>query len=493
MTGRSGGDHTAQLFRPLDPAANRLPAAVRRVHLMGICGTGMGALAGMLQEAGYEVDGADENVYPPMSDFLARRGIPVAPGYRPAHLEPPPDLVVVGNVIRRDNPQVQALAAAGLAFLSFPQTLAEVFLRDRLSLVVCGTHGKTTTAALLASSLVRAGLDPSFLVGGVLQEFNSSFRLGGGECFVVEGDEYDTAFFDKGPKFAHYRPRLAILTSVEFDHADIFADFAAVRRVFARLVAMLPPDGLLVACLDDPVVRDLAASAPCQVAGYGAGGQGEWRLAACDPAAGRLTVDRAGVRYGTFSIPLPGRHNAVNALAVIAALDWLGIDRQRIAAGLATFAGVRRRQEVRGEVAGVTVIDDFAHHPTAVRETLAALKARYAGRRLVAVFEPRTNSSRRRIFQQAYAAAFDAADLVLVREPTPHRAILPQEMFSAARLATDLRKRGVSAEHFPHAGAIVDFLAVAARPGDVVAVLSNGGFEDIHQRLLAALAGKEQR
>ncbi len=478
---------TGGAFHPLDPAANRMPAQVRAVHLMGICGTGMGALAGMLQEAGYAVRGSDENPYPPMSDFLARRHIPVASGYRPENLEPRPDLVVVGNVVRRDNPEVRALAAAGIPYLSLPQAVTGFFVQDRLSIVVCGTHGKTTTASLLASALATAGRDPSFLVGGILRGLDSSYRLGSGGCFVVEGDEYDTAFFDKGPKFLHYRPRVAVLTSVEFDHADIFADFAAVQEVFRRLVAVLPPDGLLVACFDDPVVRELAGAAPCAVAAYGSGAACGWRLAACDPGAGRLEVERNGAAYGTFTVPLPGRHNALNGLAVIAVLDWLGVDRQRIAAGLAGFAGVRRRQEVRGEAAGVTVIDDFAHHPTAVRETLAAIRARYAGRRLVAVFEPRTNSSRRRVFQQAYAAAFASADRVLVREPVPHRAIPRAEMFSAARLAADLRERGIPAAHFPDAGAIVARLTAEARPGDVVVVLSNGGFEDIHRRLLHSL------
>ncbi len=474
----------------LDPARNRRPDRVRAVHMMGICGTGMGALAGMLQEAGYQVRGSDENVYPPMSEFLARRGIPVHRGYAPENLEPSPDLVVVGNVIRRDNPEVRALAAAAVPYLSFPQALAEFFIRDKVSLVVCGTHGKTTTASLLASALHEAGRDPSFMIGGIVRGFERNFRLGGGDCFVVEGDEYDTAFFDKGPKFLHYRPRVAILTSVEFDHADIFADFAAVKAVFQRLVASLPPDGLLVACFDDPAVRELAADAPCPVAGYGTGPDCRWCLMACDAGTGRFMVRRDGEAYGEFTVSLPGRHNALNALAVLVVLDWLGLEKDVIAAGLAGFAGVRRRQEVRGEVDGITVIDDFAHHPTAVRETLAALAAAYPGRRVVAVFEPRTNSSRRRIFQEVYATAFDQADRVLVREPLPHHAIAPDELFSAARLADDLRARGIPAAHFPDADAIIETLAAEARSGDVIAILSNGGFEDIHRRLLAALADR---
>ncbi len=456
---------------------------------MGICGTGMGSLAGMFKEAGFVVTGSDQHVYPPMSDFLASQGIEVRQGYRPENLAPRPDLVVVGNVITRKNPEAIALADLGIPYASFPQALSHYFLAAKTSLVVAGTHGKTTTSSLLASLLHAAGLAPSFMIGGLVQAFGRNFHLGGGEHFVVEGDEYDTAFFDKGPKFLHYRPRIAILTSVEFDHADIYADLAAVKHAFRRLVAIMPPDGCLVACWDDPLVREVVADAPCRVLAYGAGEGAAWRLAdlAVTPAGTDFVAVKEGRSFGTFHSVMPGRHNALNALAVIAVLDLLGVAAEGIARGLAGFAGVRRRQEVRGTVGGVTVIDDFAHHPTAVRETLAALKDAYAGRRLVAVFEPRTNSSRRRVFQQDYVAAFDAAAEVLVKEPEPLANVPAEERFSSRQLAADLLRRGVAARYFATTDEIIASLAVEARAGDVIAILSNGGFDNIHPRLLAAL------
>jgi UDP-N-acetylmuramate: L-alanyl-gamma-D-glutamyl-meso-diaminopimelate ligase len=457
---------------------------------MGVCGTGMGALAGMLKVAGYEVTGSDQHVYPPMSDFLAASGVPVAEGYRAANLEPRPDLVVVGNVITRHNPEALALAAAGIPYLSFPQTLRHCFIAGKTSLVVAGTHGKTTTSSLLATVLDTAGLAPSFMIGGLVQAFGRNFNIGTGPHFVVEGDEYDTAFFDKGPKFLHYQPQIAILTSVEFDHADIYRDLEAVKVSFRRLVEVMPPDGCLVACLDDPVVAEVVEDAPCSVSGYGLGSGLAWRLGdlVVTPAATSFTALKDGGDYGRFTSSLPGRHNALNALAVIAVLDRLGVAQEAIAAGMSSFAGVKRRQEVRGTVRGITVIDDFAHHPTAVQETLGALQAAYAGRRLVAVFDPRTNTSRRKVFQQAYAAAFDAADLVLVREPEGMDKIPKEERFSAARLVADLQQRGMAARYFGDTDEILAFLQQEAASGDVIAVLSNGGFDNIHSRLLAQLA-----
>ena len=456
---------------------------------MGVCGTGMGSLAGMLKASGYTVTGSDQHVYPPMSDFLAAQGIAVQTGYRPENLASRPDLVVVGNVITRKNPEAEALAALGLPYVSFPQALSHYFLAAKTSLVVAGTHGKTTTSSLLATMLDNAGLAPSFMIGGLVQAFNSNFHLAGGDHFVVEGDEYDTAFFDKGPKFLHYRPHVAIVTSIEFDHADIYADLEAVKRSFRRLVAIMPPDGCLVACVDDPVVREVVAEAPCRVLGYGEGENAFWRLDGLQvtPDGTDFTVWRDGQMFGSFHSRMPGRHNALNSLAVIAVLDRLGVDVAAIARGLGSFTGVRRRQEVRGTVGGVTVIDDFAHHPTAVRETLAALASAYAGRRLVAVFEPRTNSSRRRVFQDAYVTAFDHAREVLIKEQEPLANVSPDERFSCRQLAEDLERRGVAARYFADTDAVIAYLVAHARPGDVLAVLSNGGFDNIHARLLAAL------
>ena len=478
----------------LDPGLNQAPAKTHHIHIMGICGTGMAALAGMLKEGGFLVTGSDQHVYPPMSTFLAGLGIPIMTGYRAENLVPTPDLVVVGNVITRVNPEAVALAATRLPYLSFPQALAHFFLQGKTPLVVTGTHGKTTTASLLASILHGAGRDPGFLIGGLLQGFSRNFRHGAGQEFVVEGDEYDTAFFDKGPKFLHYRPEIAVITSIEFDHADIYADLAAVISSFRKLLAIMPATGCLVACLDDPVVRDLVQEAPCPVLGYGEGPGLDWTLAELENAAAAtsFTVLKNGKEYGRFSSPMPGRHNGLNVLATLAVLDRLGVDRQIMARELARFQGVKRRQEVRGVVAQVTVIDDFAHHPTAVAETLTALRGKYAGHRLIVVFDPRTNSSRRRVFQQAYVSAFDPANLVIIREPEPLAAVPAAERFSARQLVADLCQRGVAAHYGADTNAILAQLAGLATAGDVVAILSNGGFDNIHQRLLEILSAKDQ-
>lgn len=473
----------------LDPALNRKPDHVSHIHLLGICGTGMGALAGMLQSAGYRVTGSDEHVYPPMSDYLAGLGIPVMSGYRPENLAERPDLVVVGNVIRATNPEAEAVAAAGIPYLSFPQALSRYFIDGKSSLVVCGTHGKTTTSSLLATLLQHAGREPSFMIGGIVQAFGRNFNLGSGPYFVAEGDEYDTAFFDKGPKFLHYQPKVCILTSVEFDHADIYADFDAVKAAFRKLVGILPPDGCLVAYFDDPTVAEIAAEASCPVVGYGEAAGRDFQMANLMVAPGgtTFTVMKNGAALGEFTSRMPGRHNALNSLAVIAVLDRLGIEWATIASGLAAFQGVRRRQEVRGVERGVTVIDDFAHHPTAVRETLAALRQAYAGHRLIAVFEPRTNSSRRRVFQDAYVTAFDHADQVVVREPMALTQLAEEERFSSAQLVADLKGQGRDARYFPTTDEILSYLDTQLHPGDVVAILSNGGFDNIHTRLLDLL------
>lgn len=470
----------------IDPALNYFPEDVSHVHLMGVCGTGMAAMAGMLKSRGYMVSGSDANVYPPMSDFLADQGINVLEGYKPENLSPAPDLVIVGNVITRINPEAQALAAAGISYVSFPQALGHLFLTGKKSLVVCGTHGKTTTSSILATMLHGAGFDPGFMIGGIVQAFQCNFRIGQGDYFVVEGDEYDTAFFDKGPKFLHYQPHIAIITSIEFDHADIYADLEAVKSSFRKLVAIMPEEGCLVAHLDDPVVREIVAGAPCTVLGYGRSVGLDWSLKDIDVSVDgtSFTVVRDGAGYGEFFSTMPGAHNALNALAVIAVLDRLGLNPKDIKRELARFSGVRRRQEVRGTVNGITVIDDFAHHPTAVRETLESLSSAYNGRRLVIVFEPRTNSSRRSIFQEDYVQVFDRADEIVIKEPDILANIPEEQRFSAKMLAADLVARGVRARCFQHTGQILDYLAGTLEQGDVTAVLSNGGFDNIHVRLL---------
>ncbi len=475
------------------PSLNRFPDPVSHIHIMGVCGTGMASLAGMLKDSGYIVTGSDENVYPPMSDFLASCNIKIQKGYSAENLSKQPDLVVVGNTIRKSNPEAQALAGLGIPYVSFPQALAHYFLADKTSLVVTGTHGKTTTSSILASLLDKAGLTPGFMIGGLVQAFGRNYNLGSSPYFVVEGDEYDTAFFDKGPKFLHYQPQIAIVTSIEFDHADIYADLEAIKLSFARLMAIMPKDGCVVACFDDPVVQEIAGKAQCEVQSYGLDTGSEWTINNLEVKPGTTSFDvvHKGKFYSACKCPMPGRHNALNALAVIAVLDRLGLDKEVIITGLSSFEGVRRRQEVRGVINDITVIDDFAHHPTAVRETLTALKQAYEGQRLVAVFEPRTNSSRRRIFQNDYVSAFDRADILLVREPVPLADFPADQLFSSKQLASDLKDRGIDALSFPDTDDILDHLQTMLVPGDVVAILSNGGFDDIHTRLLEML-GKRQ-
>ncbi len=473
----------------LDPSLNIFPEHPRHIHIMGICGTGMASLAGMLKSRGYHVSGSDQNVYPPMSDFLEESAIAVQSGYSPDNLHPRPDLVVVGNVITRKNPEAIELAALGIPYVSFPQALRHYFLNGKTSLVVAGTHGKTTTSSLLATALYEVGLYPGFMIGGLVQKFGRNFNISEGDYFVVEGDEYDTAFFDKGPKFLHYQPHIAIITSIEFDHADIYADLEAVKNSFRSLVGIMPQDGSLIACFDDPVVREVVSEAQCQVLGYGLRSDLDWSLSelSVSPNGTDFTVSRKGEAYGKFHSVLPGRHNALNALAVIAVMHELGVELQQIDRGISSFQGVKRRQEVRGEVGGIIVIDDFAHHPTAVRETVEALGVAYESRRLVIVFEPRTNTSRRKVFQDAYVEVFDPADEVIIKEAEPLKNVPAEELFSCPKLVDELNGRGQKALYFPVTDQIIEHIAATARQGDVVAILSNGGFDNIHSRLIERL------
>lgn len=476
----------------LDPALNVFPDNPRHIHLMGICGTGMGAVAGLLKQSGYEVTGSDSGVYPPMSDYLAENGIGVMDGYSAENLQAKPDLVVVGNVIRRENPEALELARLHVPYVSFPQLLSHFYLTPKTSLVVAGTHGKTTTSSLLATMLAGAGLEPGFMIGGIVQAFNANFKIGTGEYFVVEGDEYDTAFFDKGPKFLHYQPNIAILTSVEFDHADIYADFEAVKASFVKLIDIMPEDGTLIACYDYEVVRELCQAAQCKVISYGSDPLFDYSFTGLDirPAGTNFTLLRSGQSVGRYTSVLPGKHNVLNSLAVIAVLETIGLDPEVVGRELQLFQGVRRRQEVRGVEDDVVVIDDFAHHPTAVAETLEALAGAYAGKRLVAVFEPRTNSSRRNIFQADYAKVFSGASEVVIKEPDPLVGVSAADHFSAEQLARDLNAQGKKAQSFADVEAILAHLLATLQRGDVVVVLSNGGFGDIHARLLLGLQGR---
>ncbi|HVV86342.1 MAG TPA: UDP-N-acetylmuramate--L-alanine ligase [Kofleriaceae bacterium] len=468
-----------------------------KVHFIGIGGTGMGAVAGLLAAAGHEVRGSDTAVYPPMSDQLAALGIPVFEGFAAANLEWHPDVVVVGNVNSRDHVEVLAAQERGIPLTSFPAVLGEQLLAGRHSIVVAGTHGKTTTTSLVAHILMEAGRDPGLFVGGVPIALGQGWYLGKGEEFVVEGDEYDTAFFDKGSKFLHYRPRTAILTSVELDHVDIFASFEQVREAFRKFVVTLPTDGLLVVCQDQAEALAVAQAARCKVETYAVADDGAEQVAGATWCAsdlayqktGRMAFDLTGrgQDLGRFETLLAGRHNVANVVAAIAVALDRGVQVEIVRRAVSSFAGVRRRQEVRGIARGVWVLDDYAHHPTAVRETLKALRRRFPKRHLIAAYEPRSATSRRRTFQDEFARAFAHADLVVVGRLFDPTRIPKEERFDPERLALDLHQAGTQAAYVPDVDAMVKQVAAAAGPGDVVVALSSGSFDGFHDKLLDEL------
>jgi UDP-N-acetylmuramate: L-alanyl-gamma-D-glutamyl-meso-diaminopimelate ligase len=449
----------------------------------------MASLAGLLRELGHEVTGSDQDVYPPMSTQLAALGIPIRSPYAEANVPSDVDLVVIGNALSRGNPEVEAVLDRRQRFTSLPALLAEEFLRPRSSLVVAGTHGKTTTTSLLAFVLREAGLDPSFLVGGVPVDFGRSYALGRGPHFVIEGDEYDCAFFDKRPKFVHYLPDVAVIGNVEFDHADIYPDLAAVQTAFVRFLNVIPRRGLLVAGTESPALLEILPRAHCRVQEFGLHAGADWR--ATDVRTGaegsRFRLERQGRNLGEFAMGLAGDHNVRNAVAALAVAAEVGVSPEKARPALAAFRGVRRRLEVRGHAAGVTVYDDFAHHPTAVEATLAALRAQSGRGRLVAVFEPRSYTSRTRVFQEDYARAFAAADRVLVAAAHLPGKVPEGQRLSEAELVASIRRRGIDAAFVAAVDDIVGALAVELRPGDRVVILSNGGFGGIHDKLLRAL------
>jgi UDP-N-acetylmuramate: L-alanyl-gamma-D-glutamyl-meso-diaminopimelate ligase len=468
------------------------PTRIRRIHLVGVGGTGMGSFAGMLKAAGYEVTGSDENVYPPMSDMLRAWGIGVSTPYAAANLDlARPDLVIIGNVIRRVNVEATAVRERGLPQMSFPAALGSLFLKQRHAVVVAGTHGKTTTSSLVGHVLAAAGRDPTFLVGGVTVNYSGNYRLGKGAHFVVEGDEYDTAYFDKGPKFLHYQPRTVILTSVEFDHADIYRDLAHYESSFQKLIALIPADGLLAVSTAYPNAIQLAKACRAKVITY----RGQERAEAdyapqglrFSEAGAQFTVLERGTPAGDISLPMGGAHNVENALGVIAASRGLGLSFAEIALGLSSFSGVKRRQEARAEKGGILVIDDFAHHPTAVRETIAAVKGRTPGRKLWAIFEPRSNTSRRNIHQDDYAHAFVGADRASIKVADPHDKIPAGEGLDVPRLASALTMQGIPAFAAPSVDALLEEVVRDARSGDVLLVMSNGSFGGFIDKLLARL------
>lgn len=470
------------------------PRSIRRIHLVGVAGTGMGAFAGMLKSAGYEVTGSDENVYPPMSDMLREWGIEVYTPYAAENIDRArPDLVIIGNVIRRVNVEATAVRERGVRQMSFPAAFGALMLAERHSIVIAGTHGKTTTSALMSHVLVHAGLDPSFLVGGVTLNAGANYRVGKGPHVVVEGDEYDTAYWDKGPKFLHYRARTALLTSIEFDHADIYRDMAHYESAFERFAATLPPNGWLGVSASYPRAVEIArAYSVANVATYAVERDADYR--AFDPSFSeegvRFRIDAPNGERTDVLLPMSGFHNIENATGVYAVARSLGMSPNDIAGGFATFKGVKRRQEPRGEVGGILILDDFAHHPTAVRETILGIRQRYPTRRLWAVFEPRSNTSRRNIHQSEYANAFDHADVVTIRLPEPHDKVPESERLDVSTVVRDITARGIRASTLEDVGEITRQLATESEPGDVILVMSNGAFGGLIPALLDSLRAR---
>jgi UDP-N-acetylmuramate: L-alanyl-gamma-D-glutamyl-meso-diaminopimelate ligase len=467
----------------------------KHIHLSGICGTAMASLAGLLREKGCRVTGSDTAAYPPMSDLLREMGVPVAQPYAEANLDPRPDLVVIGNALSRGNPEVERVLDERIPFTSMAAVLHDEFLKSRESLVVAGTHGKTTTTSMLAwiyqtASRENSALEPSFLIGGVAENFGTSYQLRPTLTFILEGDEYDTAFFDKGPKFLHYFPDGLILTSVEFDHADIYADLEAVKLAFKRLVNLVPRRGVIVAYDGSANVTGCVDKALCRVECYGFTEVADWRIANLRHERGRSLweVHRHGALWAELEMQVAGEHNVLNATAAAALAANYGIPVEAIRAALGSFLSVKRRLEVRAVIDGVTIIDDFAHHPTAIRETLRALRQVYPDARLWAVLEPRSNTLRRNVFQRELVESLVLADRVILDSVYQQQRIPEGERLHPEQVIAALNQAGTAAELCADVAAIVDSLDRQLRPGDVVAILSNGGFDGIYDKLPARLA-----
>lgn len=463
------------------------------VHLMGICGTAMASLAGLLKDRGMIVTGSDQNPYPPMSTQLEKIGIDIMKGYRPENLAHKPDLVIVGNVISKNNPEAEELIRLNIPYTSLPKALGEWVIADRESLVVSGTHGKTTTTSLLSWVAEKVGVQPGFLIGGIPRNFSLSFRNPRGNYFIIEGDEYDTAYFDKVPKFTHYKPKHVILTSVEFDHADIYEDLDAVKAAFRRLMELIPEDGTLLYYGKDENIRDLLKHAKVKKKFSYGSSKTDYIAKIVDRANDGTTfqVNHGSIFLGEFYVPLSGDYNIMNATSVIGLANELGWPMEAVMDALASFQGVRRRQEVIGEPRGITIIEDFAHHPTAVRETVKAIQERYTGRKVFSVFEPRSATSRRKIFQKDYVEAFRGSHEVLIAEAFDQGKINVCDRFSSRELVADLVVDNCKAHCFGGADTIVDYLGQHAKTGDVILIMSNGGFDGIYQKLITRLSEKK--
>jgi UDP-N-acetylmuramate: L-alanyl-gamma-D-glutamyl-meso-diaminopimelate ligase len=460
---------------------------IRSVHFVGICGTAMASAAAAMKEKGFIVTGSDQSVYPPMSTFLADRGIKVMDGYAEKNLDHKPDLVVIGNAISRGNPEAEITLEKKLRYCSLPELLKEFFIRGKRSLVVTGTHGKTTTTSLLTWVFESAGLNPSFLIGGIPTNLGQGARFTDSEWFIVEGDEYDTAFFDKRSKFVHYLPEVVIINNLEFDHADIFENLAVIQTSFKRLINLVPRNGLLLANGDDNNIASLLQIKHCPIARFGLGVNNNRRAQNLRLEGDHSIFELDGHQ---FDIPLTGELNVRNALAVACCALHCGLKPDQIQSAFTTFKGIKRRMETRGESGGITVIDDFGHHPTAIRETIRALRVRYPGRRLWAIFEPRTNTTRRNVFQTELSEALSLADAVVVSQVARLELLKPDERLDPERLMREIASDGKPAAYLATVEEIVTHISENARPSDVVTVFSNGGFGGIHDKLLTAFKNR---
>lgn len=467
---------------------------MQRIHLIGICGTAMGTLAAMLKARGHDVRGSDQHVYPPMSDFLRQQGITLLEGYRPENIAPELDVVIIGNAISRGNPELEEVLDRKIRYCSLPEAVRDYFLWGARSVVITGTHGKTTTTSLAGWLLTHGGADPSVLIGGIAENFEGSYRLGGGRDFVIEGDEYDSAFFDKTAKFLKYLPDIAVVNNIEFDHADIYPNLDAIRLTFRRFVNLVPRRGLLLLGADNADALALKDASWCRVETFGLNDGCTWQAHDLKVAemSTAFSVRREGTPVGIFEVPLLGAFNVRNALAAIAVGAAVGLSTDTMAAGLRQFKGVRRRMQHRGTAAGVMVYDDFAHHPTAIQETLAGVRSAHPSRRVWAIFEPRSATSCRRIFQGDFARALSHADHVIL--PAVFRSTLPEnERLAPESVVSDLKGIGVDARYIPETKEIVRVVGREAREGDLVIVMSNGGFDNIHQKLLDSLSARGPR
>lgn len=460
-----------------------------RIYFIAICGTAMASLASMLKSQGHEVYGSDEHIYPPMSDFLQAQGITILEGFHESHLEPHPDLVVIGNAMSRGNPEVEYVLEHKIPYRSLPVVLKEFFIQGKTSLVITGTHGKTTTSSLVTWMLEKNNYHPSFLIGGIPENFGEGSRVGTGKHIVLEGDEYDTAFFDKGPKFFHYLPDLVVINNIEFDHADIYNNIDEIKLNFQRLINLIPRNGLLVANLDDPNVSELLKYAHCPVATFGLSTDAEWRIGNMKTLETGINFEvfHQNILFENFELPLFGLHNARNATATVITGNWLGLSKKQMQTAFSGFKGVRKRLQLKAKINNILIFDDFAHHPTEVRETVNGMRQRFPSSRIWAVFEPRTSTAKRNLFFENYLNAFSEADEVIwgpIHRPDKVKA---EELLKINELFEEFKVRSISAYYFDNNLKIVDFLKVNLKPGDIVLFMSNGAFDQIHEKLINAL------